>query len=133
MPSNLIDNGRGFPPRDMDPYLRRIDGSFAPNAALAPDATVYAGNLGLWTVARQSQGLFRVTVRDGFNAVNAFTCSLQYDGATPLRAFPGPTVVANRTFDIYVVDAAGAVQDVAAATGRRINFNLVLRCSSLKA
>lgn len=133
MPANMLDNGRGFPPRDFDPYLRRLEVSFAPNAAIAPDATLNRGCVGLWSVARVSQGLFRLTLANGFRAVNHFDVTLQFNAETPLRAYPGRVVLANRTLDIFVVDAAGAVQDVAANADNRINVNIVLRCSELKA
>ena len=135
--SNLIDCGRGFPARDLDPYIRRFECSFAPNGAGIVDATQNQGNLGLWSVSRISQGLFRVVLRDGFRAVNYFDARLQFATGTPLKAQAGPVVntasPAVRSFDIFVVDAAGAVQDVAAGANNRININLVLRCSELKA
>jgi hypothetical protein len=130
---NLIDNGRGFPARDMDPYLRRFEISFAPNGGGVIDATQNQGNVGLWSVARISQGLYRVTLRDSFRAVNRFAADLQLNTATANKAQAGPVVQAARTFDVFVVDAAGAVQDVAANANNRIHVNLVLRCSELKA
>jgi hypothetical protein len=130
---NLVDNGRGFPARDMDPYLRRFEISFAPNGGGVIDATQNQGNLGLWTVARISQGLYRVTLRDSFREVNLFDASLQFNTAATVKAQPGPVVKASRTFDVFVTDAAGAVQDVAANANNRINVKLVLRCSELKA
>ena len=131
--ANMIDNGRGFPARDLDPYLRRLELSFAPNGAGVIDATANQGNLGLWSVVRVSTGLFRVTLRDSWRAVNLFTADLQFNTATANKAQPGPVVQASRTFDVFIVDAAGAVQDVAANANNRINVKLVLRCSELKA
>lgn len=126
---NLADNGRGFPAKDLSPYLRRFEFSFAPNAALAPDPTAFKGCIPLWSVTRVSTGLFRITLRDSFNDVEAVGGLVQLAtvGARYLQV--GAIDVANRTIDIRTIDGAGAVQDVAAAAGNRINLSLVLRCT----
>lgn len=134
--SNLIDSGRGYPAIDLDPYVRRLNISFAPNGSSAIDAAGNQGAGGLWSVARVSQGLYRITLRDGYRVVAYFGAELQFN-APPitLRAVPGPVVNTSttRTFDVFVVDGAGAVQDAAANPNNRINVNLVLRCTELKA
>lgn len=127
----MIDNGRGFPARDMDPYLRRVEISFAPNGASAPTSS--RGCVGIWSVVRVSTGLFRVTLRDGYREVNHFDARLQLNAAAALRAIPGPVVDSARTFDIFTVDGLGSVADISANANNRINVFLVLRCSELKA
>jgi hypothetical protein len=122
-----------FLPRDVAPGLRRYEGSFAPNgsSAVAAASNRGAGGVGRWSVARVSTGLFRITTVDRFAAVDSatFTIALATGGVRHARL--GPVSVTNKTIDVEIVDGVGAVADIAADAGNRINFNLVLRGSSV--
>jgi len=100
-----------------------IQGSFAPDTANPP--TTLRGNG--FTVVRVSAGLFRITTTGRFLVMESFTGSLQLAAAAARFWQVGACDPVAGTFEIRVIDAAGAVQDVAANANNRVNFVLILK------
>lgn len=120
--------------RDVAPGLVTYRGSFAPNGSSAIVATSNkgGGGVGMWTVAYTSTGLFTLTLADTFVDFDSILATLQLASGDDKYAQIGETSVSNRTVEIRVWDAsAGAVADVAANAGNRINFSITVRTSSV--
>lgn len=113
-----------YPVLNKTPDCRIIAGSFAPDTANAPTAVNGSG----FTVVRTSQGLFTVTLDEAYRDLVSITATLQLASATADRFIQvGATDVSTaKTLQIRVLDAAGAVQDVAADANNRINFTAVV-------
>lgn len=119
MDRQLYGSKSNVPHEKRIAYKFFVDGANAPTLA---GAGVDGNPLNLYvaSVARVSQGLFRLTMRDSFCKHVATLGHLNVNAAGQQRFFqPGP--VANvgtgtaATVDILIVDNAGAVQDPAAA------------------
>lgn len=113
-------------------------GSFGVNAGASPLATSFRGDP--FTVVWTSTGLYTVTLgglvmnglRFGVKEVLAFIPMLQKTAASVLRAEPGLIVDASGTFQIRIVDAAGAVANpVAAAANDRVHFEALVSIGAL--
>lgn len=106
----------------------QVSGSFATNAAASPAAASNVG--GPFSVARVAQGQLRVTLPYSVKHVMSAVCTLQTAAVTTLRAQMGPIVAAptslTSTFDIWILDAGGLAQDLAANANNRVNFQLVV-------
>ena len=92
-------------------------------------------NLGITSVSRVSQGLFRLTLRDKFPLHVSTIAQLNVNAAGQQR-FVQPGPVANVgtstaiTVDILVVDNAGAVQDPAAANANNFISGEIVFCDT---
>lgn len=76
-----------------------------------------------FTVARQSTGVYRVTLANGWT--RCVEASAEIQGVTNLRAFTGAYNTSSRTIDITVVDpSTGTVTDVTPASGKKLMFTL---------
>lgn len=111
-----------------------VDGSSAPTLAGA-STSGNPLNLGVASVSRVSQGLFRLTMRG--SAVNHVETNAQLNvNAAGQQRFAQPGPVANVgtatavTVDILVVDNAGAVQDPAAANANNFISGHVVFCET---
>jgi hypothetical protein len=109
---------------------RIIAGSFAPNGSSAISA---ASNLGLgWSVAYVSTGLYRVTLTDSFPYLLSVVASLQVATADDKFAANVAYTASTKVLDIRVYDlSTGALADVAADAGNRINFMCLFQDSSV--
>lgn len=92
-------------------------------------------NIGVQSVSRVSQGLFRLTLKSGYVKHVETNAQLNVNAAGQQRfAQPGP--VANEgsgtpmTVDILVVDNAGAVQDPAAANANNFISGHIVLCNT---
>jgi hypothetical protein len=104
--------------------------SFAPNGSSAVSAASIKG-AGVYSVARTSQGLFTITLKEVWQQLDAAIAVVQLAAAAARWAQIGAVDLAAKTIQVRVVDASGNVQDVAADTNNRINLELTLRYGSL--
>ena len=113
-----------YPTQSKTPETFTWYGSFAPAGAGAPTAVNGYG----FTVVRTSQGLFTITLDEAAMDLVSVVPGLQLAAATADRfSQVGQTdVVSAKTVQLRVVDAAGAVQDVAADANNRINFAITV-------
>jgi hypothetical protein len=111
--------------------VKVVSGSFAPNGSNPVDAASVKGKG--FSVARSSAGVFTVTLQDAYVALLSAHCSIQL--ASPddkFVQFGAIDVVNAKTAQIVVWDVSGAgVSDVAANSGNRIHFTLVLANSTV--
>lgn len=121
-------------PRALQRELILIEGSFAPNGSSAVAASSRQGPG--WSVARTSTGLFTVTLSDKYKAFISLNASVQlttFDvtycqiGVTSLSA----KTVQIRTITDDAVTGIGALADIAADAGNRINFSFKLSNTSM--
>jgi hypothetical protein len=101
---------------------------FAPDTANAP--TMLSG-VGVAGVVRTSQGLFTITLDDVWSQLDSWSHSIQLASAAARFTQLGAVVLASKTIQVRVVDAAGAVQDVAADDNNTICVELKLRQGSV--
>lgn len=111
----------------------RVSGSFLPNGSSAVSTTY--GAVG-WSVARQSAGVFRVTLTFPFAQFISVTLGLTTDAGTADQqllagAYTLPTSTANGYFEITHRLGATATDITASGTLRRINFDAVLALSDV--
>lgn len=99
----------------------RFSGSFAPDTANPPTIT-YPTKRRRFSVVRTSQGLFTVTLLDPFFEWRITGCSLHLAAAAARYIQLGAKTAT--TFQIRVIDATGAVQDVAANADNFITFDI---------
>lgn len=100
---------------------------FKPNTANPP--TLLSG-VGVASVVRTSQGLFTITLDDVWSQLDGFSHDLQLATAAARFTQLGAVVLASKTVQVRVVDAAGAVQDVAADDNNTVSVMLKLRQGS---
>lgn len=117
------------------PHLKRMPFKFLVDAANAPTLSPSPLNSYITSVARISQGLFRLTLADGFRIHVATDCTLNVNAAGVQRwAQPGPVAnvgtVGPVTVDILIVDNAGAVQDPPAANANNFVSGEILFCDT---
>lgn len=105
----------------------RISGRFFPQGAGAIVNSSNQGKAG-YTVARVSQGLFRITTTTRFLKIYPVgNPALQLSAAAARFVQWGDIATVaggGHTIDLRVIDAAGAVQDVAANANNSIGFEL---------
>jgi hypothetical protein len=107
-----------------------VDGANAPTLDSSPI------NVGVQSVSRVSQGIFRLTLKSPY--VNHVETSAQLNvNAAGQQRFVQPGPVANEgtgtpmTVDLLVVDNAGAVQDPAAANANNFISGHIVLCNTL--
>lgn len=103
----------------LNPMVRWIGGSFAPNGSSAIDQSTRLG-LG-WSVAYTSTGLYTVTFTDAFPNLLCAVASLQLTTGDDKFLQIGVYSAANKTLQIRCYDASGAA--LADAGAGRINFS----------
>ena len=102
-----------------------LDGANAPTLAASPD------NLFIASVARQSQGIFRLTLTHAYKT-HVATIPNHNVNATGQARFAQGGPVANvgtstpATVDILIVDGSGNVQDPAAANGNNFLSGVII-------
>jgi len=103
-----------------------LSGRFFPQTG---GAVVNASNVGNnFTVARTSQGLFTITLAKKYPKCISMHASLQLPstGLLAYKAVASTYSASGGTFLVYVVDAAGSVQDVTANANASVSFSLQL-------
>jgi len=105
-------------PQMLNPTVRMIGGSFAPNGSSAIDATTRLG-LG-WSVGYTSTGLYTITFTDKFPNLLCALASLQLTTGDDKFLQVGVYSAANKTLQIRCYDASGAA--LADAGAGRIHF-----------
>jgi hypothetical protein len=103
-----------------------VEGSWAPNAGNAIDATSVKGKG--FSVVWTSTGLFTITFQDAFVDLESFTCTLQLAAGDDMIIQAGTWTAASKTMTVRVWNIAGAaVADVAADANNRIHFQAVFK------
>lgn len=91
-------------------------------------------NLYIVSATRVSQGLYRFTLNDAFKNHVRTTVDLNVNAAGVARwAQPGPVTITTgtaptTTFDVFIVDNAGAVQDPPAANANNYISGVITFC-----
>ena len=113
----------------MNPHVKIVCGSFAPNGSSAVDS---ASNEGTgWSVARSGTGSFTVTLDANYPALLSGQCSLALNAVADSKVqFGAIDVASGKTVVINVITTASAA-DIAANANNRIHFCLFLRNTSL--
>tara|TARA_R100000808_G_C2073777_1_gene100238 strand:+ start:116 stop:496 length:381 start_codon:yes stop_codon:yes gene_type:complete len=113
----------------MNPHVKIVCGSFAPNGSSAVDS---ASNEGTgWSVARTGTGSFTVTLDAKYPALLSGQCSIGLNAVADSKVQFGAIDVASaKTVVINVITTASAA-DIAANANNRIHFCLFLRNTSL--
>ncbi len=112
--------------------LKLIDGSFCPNGTSAVNNALNTG-IG-FTVARTSTGLFTITLQDNYVSLHSVTASLQLASADDKIVQVGTTSVSTtaKTIQLRIWDiSAAAVNDVSYDANNRVNFQAVLKNSTV--
>jgi hypothetical protein len=114
-----------------------VDFSFAPNGSSAVAATSNRGK-GLYSVARDSAGVFTCTFTADYAALVCATATLQLaasdDKFVQIGTFTAGTAAARATLVVRILDnAAGtiAVADVAADANNRVHVRCTFRKGSI--
>ena len=110
-------------------FKKVIAGSFAPNGSSAVDNTSNTGRG--FSVARTGVGAFTITLEDKYAALDQIGFQLAL--GTPASAHDicvGAVDVSSAKTIAFVHYSGGAAADIAAATGNRIYFELVLANST---
>lgn len=112
-----------------------LDMSFAPNGASAVAATSIRGK-GVYSVARDSAGVFTITFTSDYVALVSSTATLQLASAddkyVQLGTFTAGTSSARATLVVRVWDASGAAAtDVAADANNRVHVRCTFRKSNV--
>jgi len=116
------------------PYEKDISFKFTVDAGNAPALVASPLNIYVTSVARVSQGLYRLTLSDAFKNHVRTTVQLNVNAAGVARwAQPGPVVLGtgatpSTTVDILIVDNAGAVQDPPAANTNNFVSGVIVFC-----
>ena len=100
-----------------------VPGSFAPADDSAADPTAVKG--AAFSVVRTASGRWTVTLTDSMVECISFTATIQLASAAARNA--QVTKTSDKIWIIRNLDAAGAEQQIAAATGNRVNFLAVIR------
>lgn len=128
-----------YPPKTNVPIEEVVRFKFFVDAANAP-SLAGAGvsgtplNIGVQSVSRVSQGLFRLTLKHSYCKHVRTLAQLNVNAAGQQR-FVQPGPVANEgtstpmTVDVLVVDNAGAVQDPAAANANNFISGDIVLCN----
>jgi hypothetical protein len=113
------------------PFERRIMGRFFPDAGNQP-TFVATDNLYVASIVWTSQGLYTVTLQDTYKRFIGGHVSIQFSAAPGNERAPSLGPVSNVgtstpvSFQILVLDGAGAVQNPAAANANNsITFEVV--------
>lgn len=107
--------------------LQLLEGSFAPNAALAIDATTRLG-VG-FTVARVGVGVYRLTLSEVYAQLVSAKLLVQLSAFADTNLHLGAVDLPNRTIDIRV-STAGVAAEIAANANNRVHFSLALRSTT---
>lgn len=125
-----------YPAKTNVPCEEVVRFKFFMDGASAPTLDSSPVNVGVQSVSRVSQGLFRLTLKSGY--VNHVETNAQLNvNAAGQQRFVQPGPVANEgtgtpmTIDLLVVDNAGAVQDPAAANANNFISGHVVLCNTL--
>jgi hypothetical protein len=117
------------------PGARYIEFKYFMDGANPPTSPGNPQNLFITSFTRISQGLFRLTLADGYKLHCGTSCELNVNvGGTQRWAQPGPVVnIGNglpMTVDIFIVDNSSAVQDPPAANANNFISGTVIVCDS---
>lgn len=136
---NLIERGANMASRLFDKNLQNLlkgcvllAGSFDPNGSstIAASGNLPSRNAG-WTVAWTSTGLYTITLSDKYLALISCWADLQLaSGDDKFLQIGVVDVTSAKTIQIRCYDNSGgtiSLADIAAATGNRINFGLILQ------
>ena len=118
-----------FDVQALNPHVKIVCGSFAPNGSSAVDS---ASNEGTgWSVARSGTGSFTVTLDAKYPALLSGQCSIALNAVADSKVQFGAIDVASaKTVVINVITTASAA-DIAANANNRIHFCLFLRNTDL--
>jgi hypothetical protein len=116
------------------PFQKEVHFKFTVDAGNAPALAASPLNIYVTSVARVSQGLYRLTLSDAFKNHLSSRVSLNVNAAGVARwAQSGPVVLGSgatpsTTIDILIVDNAGAVQDPPAANANNFVSGVIVFC-----
>ena len=99
--------------------------TFYPNGS---SAVSNASNKGVgWTVARTSQGLFTITMRDSMAQIDGAIPSPQLASVAARKLQIGIISVSAKTIQVRSIDDSAAVQDIAADANNSISMLVCVR------